>query len=604
METRASIKEAIQANNTAAIADFKPEDLLDFSDSQYVNIVLYAIREGHLEGMQAILASIERAFGKKKRDELLKSEDIYHRGALALAVIADNVRTLEFLHQTLAFDINRRDISSPLGHAIKRNAPKAFDYLIQRQAKVTQEELQLIPGSEFSTYFNSPHNFLRIIEAGNILLFDLIMRHIKTQSQEEMQKFLTHKDANQRHALCLAAALNRHAMSVNLVFMDFEHTDTDVFGKRPLYYFAQHDRFSLFFHCSAKLQAFNAEEAALLSQRRHNISLGTKTDRNTAANGLTNDVHKVSQLGRVPKAFPVEHPRNYRSFSEERERQLLRQAATQLYFAFNHHLKISNVNLAAVEIQIMHLEFNGKHNLFIAANKPEVLVYLPEFIADKKNLTEIFTKAHFPSDKEGKLRSARYAAKLKARVMRGHPITLFADKTDQQHTEEVIALLKEGEPRNLPLEINNKSQFSDNSKQLLRRTFLKNENHIYIITLPKYAAHPGRHAEEFLADIASFAKEVGRTEGVDPYSCAGGKKRPCMGCTGRMTGLITQFGSHPGRLWVQTLENQTGPAAENTVNAVLTSPAHVSICKDGTSASDYDSGSDSEVEEKPHRGPR
>ncbi len=114
-----------------------------------------------------------------------------------------------------------------------------------------------------------------------------------------------------------------------------------------------------------------------------------------------------------------------------------------------------------------------------------------------------------------------------------------------------------------------------------------------------YSSTVERHAEEFLTDIADYAAVVAKESEMKPYSCIGGKKRPCMGCTGRMTDFINQFGNYPGRLWLHTIQNQSHPAARNTINTLLTSPSHVSVCKDGrTLANDYDSGSDSEEEYK------
>lgn len=94
---------------------------------------------------------------------------------------------------------------------------------------------------------------------------------------------------------------------------------------------------------------------------------------------LTYTPNKVQQAGRIPKTIDKETVRPYRSFFEERERQLLKQVATQLYFSANQMLKqLSKEGLT--EIQMMHMDFKGRHTVFVAANAFEITSALAKSI--------------------------------------------------------------------------------------------------------------------------------------------------------------------------------------------------------------------------------
>jgi hypothetical protein len=80
------------------------------------------------------------------------------------------------------------------------------------------------------------------------------------------------------------------------------------------------------------------------------------------------------------------------------------------------------------------------------------------------------------------------------------------------------------------------------------------------------------------------------------YTCIAGKKRPCMGCSGRMHNNITQYNQNPGRLWSSTIEQQSDRAAKNTVTLLLSKSSHITQSKDRKQLRDYDSGSDSELD--------
>ncbi len=460
-----TLNTAIATNNIAAIQKFKPKELLEFKDATYHNAVLLAARDGHVETVKEILTIIEANFGKEERDKLLFSEDSLGRHILAIASIANNEKLMQYLHSDLGFNINYKGkVYSPLWYSIKRNSPRAFHYLFQKGAIFMQLELDLITTCDaFKTYFNSPESFLRIVETGNAQLFRLIFRHIKTQSDAEQSPFLTRTDSNGRHALCLAAALDHHEMMPYLSTMNFNIESRDIFNRRTLYYLAKNSRLDSFLNYSSHTPSIDHAEATFASQNRNRFLLNTKISKKNAANALSNDVNNMKQVGRLPKVYPIEKQKPYRSFSSERERQLLRQAATQLYFALNIE--------ELVEVQIMHLEFNEKHNLFIVANKPSITPSLPALIASRENLSKLLTTAHLPKDKEGKIRSARYAEKLAVRAIDSDDVSTNKGTSDKERARQVATLLKNSTPSPLPINANNNYALSNASQALLKHIF-------------------------------------------------------------------------------------------------------------------------------------
>ena len=84
-----------------------------------------------------------------------------------------------------------------------------------------------------------------------------------------------------------------------------------------------------------------------------------------------------------------------------------------------------------------------------------------------------------------------------------------------------------------------------------------------------------RHAEEFLTDIAEciMMKYPGSEHPLE-FSIAG-TKRPCIGCCGRMTGVIDFFNRHrPGKLWLHTIQNQPKDVQKRTLRVLLTKSSY------------------------------
>jgi hypothetical protein len=320
----------------------------------------------------------------------------------------------------------------------------------------------------------------------------------------------------------------------------------------------------------------------------------TKKNKHDVIELITYSPDKFSKTGKTPKASPTEEPRDSRSFSNERERQLLRQASTQLYFKFKAELPGG-----LQEVEIMHMNFDGRNSLFIAVNESSLSMHVPALFSRENFQTILTTPYEANRDPEGSRRSRRYAAKLDSRIYSETPRVTFSDPIDKMRSEQVQSLLKTASLFRLEIELQEGNILAENSKLLLRNVFRKRNNEIYIVVVkkcPKTVA--SRHAEEYLSDIADYAVMIHQTDkiGLPLYTCVAGKKRPCMGCAARMQNVITQYGARPGRYFVHTGETQTDAVAARTVNLLLSSPSYVTRRSDGVLANGYDSASDSEHE--------
>ncbi len=167
-------------------------------------------------------------------------------------------------------------------------------------------------------------------------------------------------------------------------------------------------------------------------------------------------------------------------------------------------------------------------------------------------------------------------------------------QTDRAHAKAVGEILHSANRvKTLNITLNNNDQFSKQTIIDLLGALNDNTGSIYLLSVTQNR-NPNRHAEEFLTDIVEFAKGTGQPV----YSCIAGKKRPCLGCSGRMQGVVDQYSKKPGLFWMHTLEFQSETAAAKTLNVLLTESPRTSLNKDGVkSFRDYDSGSDSECDE-------
>lgn len=312
---------------------------------------------------------------------------------------------------------------------------------------------------------------------------------------------------------------------------------------------------------------------------------------------ITKELTKKSgsnQKGRIPNCQLEEINRHYRSYKNDREKQILRHIATQLYFAIQYYLKKEKLSLPLVEIQAMHLSCEGRHNLFIVANEFSVTKTFTKII-NKDNFKESLTWFYSPEDSEGKKRSKRYASKLKKRVF-GNSLQITGnDPVDVKNAEQVGDILRDNNIVSLQIGYGGDKLLNEESRELLSKIIQSEDKTIFFVTVRNYPGHKGRHAEEFLCDIVDYSKEL---EVETIYTAIAGKKRPCIGCSGRLEAVnVSNYGRYPGRFWKHTFETQSEDVALKTLNLLRKNSSYISICENGESkATDYDSGSNSEGE--------
>jgi hypothetical protein len=310
----------------------------------------------------------------------------------------------------------------------------------------------------------------------------------------------------------------------------------------------------------------------------------------------------VKQEGRIPKHQHEHIDRRPRLFSSEREAQILRQISTQLFYGFNNALKVNPTLLSIekknrpklVEVEIMHLTYKGRSKIFVAVNEHAVTQYL-KVLFEKENdhFVRILTTNHakrITRDSEGKIRSARYAKKLERRVFSNAGISIpeSTSVSDSSRAHQLAIALREAELSVFDYNMHNRTEFERNVRRILSSPL----NEIYFIEV-KNCPFKERHAEEFLVDIVESAKSVIAEVEVS----IAGKKRPCMSCTGRMSGEIygrprvDQYNKNPGSAWVTVQSMQPKEVAARTASVMLTQPAHRTVNRSGKVSKDH--GTDS-----------
>lgn len=305
-----------------------------------------------------------------------------------------------------------------------------------------------------------------------------------------------------------------------------------------------------------------------------------------------------SRDGRMPYGCTEEKPRAYRSFASDREKQVLRHIATQCYF----YLKGKRVeNL--VEIQVMHLSWQGRNNLFIVANQFSVTEKFSSLIS-RTNFRQILAKAFTTRNVEGTLRSNRYASKIQKRIF-GNSLAITGDNSkDVENAKAIGTILHANNLYLLPINYI-RNALSNNSKDLIENGISSTGN-VFFVSITGHS-NKQRHAEEFLCDIAEYVKSreqeiknrssISNESAIPMHTAIAGKKRPCIGCSGRMRTLISNYGQFPGKFWSHTIKDQPQNAQIETLKLLHEASAHTSVYKDGrTLDNDYDSGSESEEE--------
>lgn len=529
------LRDFLEKNDYKQLAKVRKIDLIRFRDEQYGNIVLFAVRKCQLRTLKTLLSR----FTDEQLSELTEGEDSYHRSALMIAAVVDDANKLQLLHRQLNFNINNRNEQglSALTHAIKRNATAAFNYLLLHGAKFTEKEQQAINDNPtFANYFYSRPVLSIAIQSKNTNAIKAIFDHLKTANTKKKQKFFKYKESDGNTSIALPD----------------------------------------------------------ISQ------LNTIKARRDWGDLFSESISPIKQAGRKPRHTAGLVTRPPRSYSETREQQLLKQLATQLHLYLENKAHDGKL----VETQMMHLAIGSKHNLFIAVNEHSVSLSLQHHIPSMDQLKAIMSQNHSKQikDHEGKQRSQRYSQKLAARIWNDKPtIPDSKDADDFSQYQHLAKLLRTANLKTIELSGDEKA-----NQKLISDLLLGNDNTIFLVTIKPSAVTDkkqksptpklGRHAEEFLCDIAEVANALAATEKLPIYSSVGGKKRPCMSCSGRMTGIISNFSQYPGLFWKQTIGNQTPEAAQRTLSTLASQSSCITSSHDHKTHTDYASASDSEVE--------
>jgi len=200
-------------------------------------------------------------------------------------------------------------------------------------------------------------------------------------------------------------------------------------------------------------------------------------------------------------------------------------------------------------------------------------------------LKHVLLKQYQTSDEEGNLRSARYAAKLAYRIYGENVSFPNTTKEDFKNTISLARTLRTGDIIIHRVE----PKFSDETANLLE--ILQGKSDKIILLDIVSGKNNERHAEEYLTDIVEEARNFASITDKTVYSCIAGKKRPCMGCLGRMKNVVNKYNQHPGRFWLASIKSQSPQAAKETVKILLNKPSYVTLTRYGKIETSYDSDS-------------
>lgn len=591
--TKTKLKEVLSGNHYERISEFTLEQLLRFNDDNYKNVFLFTVRHCSLETLRE-LVNVLRKMPKEEFEEFIHCLDDFNRNAVMIAARRDSQEKLSFLINELGIDLN---IKNPhdrraITYAIRHNCPRAFEWLLLNGSKFREKEERNIGRySEFKSYFNSPSCFLAIVASGNLSAFRFIMRHVEYISPEKKQLFIDALDNSNRNALMLAAKKKSEKMVNVLVELPFKLELEDMRGRTALYYVSKQGYMGAIKTLLEKTKEIDKHSAEYIKKHVDTLVARTKKNKKEIINSLTSSPEKIKQKGRIPKISKKEIKRRPRSFACERERQLLKQASTQLYFKlkkeFPKELK---------EVQMMHLAFGDKNFLFIAMNESSLSKQASKTLSSREELEKILIKPYTSEGAEGKRRSERYATKIFSRVYSDDSGVKYFNKEDEMRTKQIRTLLKTGSLSSLRIRIGAGNILSEGSKERLKTIFRDENDHIYLIVAKCPNVLKQRHAEEWLTDVAEYAAKIHKRDKIKTplYTCIAGKKRPCMGCAARMQNVINQYSDRPGRCFTHTVENQGDEVAARTATLLLSKSSHVTRTIDKKLNHSYDSASDSE----------
>ena len=285
-----------------------------------------------------------------------------------------------------------------------------------------------------------------------------------------------------------------------------------------------------------------------------------------------------------------------RNFTEEKNAQILRQIASQLYYYFN-----SMKNIEISEMQILHVLHEGKTRyIFVAINQLDDKKIFQEIQTKwkKQNLEQLTAFRYEQSEADGN-NNKRKTKKGKEKTKEGR---------SKRHTEKLKRRVFHNTKGNDLIEFIRKNHAK--LKTIKTDRFVLPEPGIYFVepqNVPK-EEHKG-HPEEQLCDLVQLFRRQRQKWNFQIY----GKKRPCFSCLGRLRYERNEhkdlkFNQYPGYLWIPNLLKQNLEFQIKTVQTFILSPSYVAI--DGSRAyssqrfSDDESvtnqsDSDSETEELP-----
>lgn len=301
-----------------------------------------------------------------------------------------------------------------------------------------------------------------------------------------------------------------------------------------------------------------------MEELKHNlnvISLAKQDERKSWAKALSYPLGG-DQKGRGTKLYPNGYKRRCkRNFSKNKTPQHLRHIATMLYDFWKHHLGCNELQ----EVQVMMMMGDGPVEYFIAFNP------MTRKIMDKLEVYDNWIRGVNDNCLENvKVKNYRTFRRTFRHIEKLRTFELtFSDVFN-------------------PLNIvwgNYRRKLERLESNILKFNVLFLGNH----------SDKERHAEEFLCDVAEEIRKQNSRKTYTFYIY--GKKRPCMSCSGRMEEAdIDYYNPNPGYLWLHGIKYQSQNAARNTLRLLLTTPPHVTF-EDDQQMSDYDTGSDSEIDD-------
>lgn len=271
-----------------------------------------------------------------------------------------------------------------------------------------------------------------------------------------------------------------------------------------------------------------------------------------------------------------------RSYSGNRERQLFRQVSTRLFFHAKARAKKKDL-ANPVEIQMMR----AGSNVFIGSNEDDTAHTIHRTLSytgsTRKALVE---KSYFATKKSAGGRiTSRHADKLESRMFDDKAQKKWvkagkgADAASRTRAAYSAKLLRDVEP-----------EFLDMTDKAAVKQAFKSTGKVYIVHSSYATAQEGRHVEEKFMDMLE-------TSGHKTRTVIGGKMRPCLTCSGRMShtkseGHDVDYGNEPGKIWKMRYEAQ--PKAVRKKTAALAQSQKTFKSKAGFG---FEAESDSESED-------